>query len=222
MRTRTLAQLREEALERSDNVGNGAITTAFANTLVNQGIAELVDLLVASDPERYYATETISTTAGTASYAPVATTVRSVIGVSLVVDDQRIPIEPLLIQERLGPRNYTPAGRYPHTRYALRGNGAGTRLHFDPDPGTNTYELIYVAQPANLTADGDTFDGFAGWEDYVVLYVAIALKDKLEEDSSFLRADLAKIRERIKCYAEERDAGSPPRIANVRRRHRYF
>lgn len=222
MRTRTLAQLREEALERSDNVGNDAITTAFANTLINQGIAELVDLLVASDPERYYATETITTTAGTASYAPVATNVRSVIGVSLVIDDQRIPIEPLLVQERVGPRDWIPAGRYPNTRYALRGNGAGTRLHFDPDPGTNTYELIYVAQPPTLTADIDTFDGFAGWEDYVVFFAVIGMKDKLEEDSSFPRADLAKVRERIKCYAAERDAGSPPRIANVRRRRRYL
>ncbi len=217
MLTSTLEELRDDAREMSDNVGNTAITDEWANRQINKGFMELVDLLVASDPERYYSTDTISTTSGTREYA-VNDDVRSVIGVDLVLDtDERVPLEPLRTQDRIGPGALQTV-RYPFPRYVLRGNGEGTRLHFDPDPGTNTYELIYVAQPARLSADADTIDGFAGWEDYVSTYAARMMKIKLEEDASELTIELEKIKARIRSVADERDAGSPPVIVNVRRR----
>ena len=43
-------------------------------------------------------------------------------------------------------------------------DGEATRLVFDRRPQAGRYEVHYVQAPQLLEADGDTFDGVAGFE----------------------------------------------------------
>ena len=67
MRTRTLTQLIADVRARADMEGDGHVTDAMITVWLNQGIADLWDMLVFSDPERHYVTDTISTTTETES-----------------------------------------------------------------------------------------------------------------------------------------------------------
>lgn len=223
MRTRTLTQLIADVRARADMEGDGHVTDAMITVWLNQGIADLWDMLVFSDPERHYVTDTISTTTGTESYV-LPDDFYQMRGVDVEIQGRRYPIEPLQFQERLGPLTDGDLAVFgaPVTRYQVRSSGidgSGTRLYFDPDPGTHTYRIHYVQAPQLLASGTDELDGVAGWEDYPVEFARKLALERQEQDSSPAHAALEQLRGRIRKMASLRDAGGSPRIADVRGRN---
>lgn len=217
MRTRTLLQMRTDARVRSDSVRNRHVTDAQIDVWINQGISCLWDTVVVVDPARYYASTPITTSVGTESYS-LPSDFYQEIGVDLVRNGQRTPLAPLNFSERFGPEGDSPdfGVGSPRVRFEIRAQS----LYFDPDPGANNYLLHYTRVADTLDSDADTFDGVNGWEDYPVLYAAIAIIDREEGDSGALRADLARIEARIRTMAGLRENGGPTVIANTRRARR--
>jgi hypothetical protein len=80
----------------------------------------------------------------------------------------------------------------------------------------STFET-YNGQSEIATLTNTTFDGFSGWLDFVVVDAAIRALEKEESDPSALMAERARIEKRIEAMAENRDAGSPPTVADVYR-----
>jgi len=56
----------------------------------------------------------------------------------------------------------------------------------------------------------------SGWEEWIVLKVAIRLLAKEESDTSDLRADLAEVDARISAAAGRRDEGRPERMVDLK------
>ncbi len=230
-RTRTFAALRSEALALAD-CGNdphileaydadGTGTVDLAALWVNQGIAELWRKLVHVDPDRYVVRTTQATVVGTSAYNLPAGFM-AIRRVDLIVGTNRIPIDRWELQEApyysqdqtLGANGY-------RTRYRVMGQGiagATTQIWFDPDPGANTFAIWYVVAPILLVADGDTFDGVAGFEDWVVAYAALRMCQRQETDATPIMAEMARIESSIVATASSRDQGRAPRIADVRQR----
>lgn len=85
--------------------------------------------------------------------------------------------------------------------------------------------LAQYDDPATGTADADDpltdadpiYPGINGWEEHVVLSVAIRLLAKEESDTSDLRAERDRIEARILAARGKRDVGRPERVTNVRR-----
>ena len=60
------------------------------------------------------------------------------------------------------------------------------------------------------------YPGVSGWEEWIVLKVAIRLLAKEESDTSDLRADLAEVDARISAAAGRRDEGRPERMVDLK------
>jgi hypothetical protein len=69
--------------------------------------------------------------------------------------------------------------------------------------------------PISFYDDGASFDGIAGWEEYVILSSAIKAKIKQEDDVSALAAQLLSVSNRIDAMSEGRDAGQAQHVSDV-------
>lgn len=224
--TRTLAQLRASARQYADMTGSDFRTDAEVNHLVNLGLRSLWSVLVQSDQDRYLARTEVATTSGTREYALPAdfVAVRLVELLEGTGSERAWPLERYSLSE--GHTSDTTLWEaYPYEgagiRYAvvMQGrDGSATVLRFDPDPGTRFFRVWYEQRFDDLAADGDTFDGVNGWEDWAALWAAEQLL--AEEESAFQHLTMrrAELTERIKNIAGDRDMGRAPRVARTRRR----
>lgn len=221
MRTRTLAQLITDVRDRADMNNDAHVTDAMITVWLNQGCAELWDILLYADPDRCFRTIDVQTTAGTDTYE-LPEDFYQIRGLDLIIQGRQIPVEPFSFQERVGPTTGTLVGYYgaPATRYMVRFSDDVTppalALVFDPDPGTQLYRLYYIFTPALLVDTDDTFDGIAGWEDYAVEYARKCALERQEQDSSPAVYAMAALKARIEKMSAMKDAAYQPRIVDVR------
>ncbi len=222
-RTATRLQIRDDARAHSDTVSSTHTTDTQLNRWINQELAALWDILVAADVDRYVKTYQFTATSGTTSYT-LPSDFYKPRGLDRVIGDDRVSIDEWQFHER--NRYSTTTGTpddYSDVRYRIMGqgiDGTDARIRFEGDPGSYTYELWYVQAPQTLDADGDTFDGVAGWEDWIAYSVAIRILNREESDPTMLLQERAQIERRIANMATGRASGSPPRIQDTRNRRR--
>ena len=73
-----------------------------------------------------------------------------------------------------------------------------------------------------LVYDTDTFDGVNGWEEYIVVDVAIKALTKEESPTQELEAAKMALLKRIESSAPNRDAGMSGRVTDVHAIDPYF
>ncbi len=76
-------------------------------------------------------------------------------------------------------------------------------------------KLCYIPCAIVFTTGAETFDGVNGWEEWLVQYIAYAIKIKQEDDGGSHKGNMREMEESIKVAAN-RNADEPPRI--IRRR----
>lgn len=225
-RTRTLANMRSDAYKRSDNEGtdasDGRHPTADVTRYVNQGCAELWDLLIEARGPEYYRVSpsySITTTADTDSYTLPAA-FYMLISVRLS-GDMGAPLVPFTAQDEPVLRHTDRQGGLP-THYQLQRTNATSsqnKLVVLPEHDANlTLVVDYVPSFTDLSADGDLFDGLNGWEEYAVLFAArcMAVKDEEWELVRALDSDMDRMRQRIMRLAPKRDMHRARRVKDVR------
>lgn len=99
---------------------------------------------------------------------------------------------------------------------ALTYRVVGTVIEFLPTPETGDYEVKYVPVPGTLSADDDELDGVLGWEEYVVIAVAIDLKQKEDVNANALKADLVRIEREIADESQAAEMVEGQVVADVR------
>lgn len=212
-RQRTAQSVIDEARALADQVVVSLVSAAQALAWCNAGYAELVDMLSNVDPDRYLLSSDIATTQGTTAYELPEDFARGR-RVDVLVGGRPYPVPPFALQEppytNAYPFDQSTPGAFTRYRYV------GNEIWFDPDPGTNTFRLYYVQAPQFLDAN-DSIDGVAGWESWIVCFIAIRMKIKEDKDASTvaLSAEMARIEARIKASASRRDAGMATTVADV-------
>lgn len=220
--TRTLAELRTEARQRADmETDDSFVADTELTRMINQSIRELYDLLLESyGHEFYYTTGTLSIVAGTSAYN-LPTTFYQLLGADLDLGGgEYMELSPFTFLDR----NQGVAGfgwGYPDgPQYRIM----GSQIHFRPTPvASATVLLHYIPYPTSLSADGDTFDGINGWEEYVVVDVAAKMLEKEESDAAPLYKRKLELQQRIQSQASKRNAAFPDQVTNIYRpTWRYF
>lgn len=218
-RARTLLQLRTEVRALTDTADDEHASDAIVNVWINQGIAELWRKLVNVSAYRYAVQDTITTVAGTNTY-DLEDDFLSILSIWRVSGTQRIPLQNINPVE--APYRSSDVSMRGLPRYWIPGggiDGSGTAIYFDPDPGANTYGYWYIQTAQLLDADGDTFDGICGYEDWVVLYTALRVFIRQQDPEQVgVIQEMARIESSITASAARRDVGHAPRIADVRPR----
>jgi hypothetical protein len=190
------------------------VTDAALTEEINQSIAELYDKLVAASPDYFESSQSVDIVDGTASYALPADYYKT-LGVDVLRSDNTYIA---LKKYNLAERNfYDNAGgvQREFTVYRIR----GSNIVLVPTPNwseTSGLRHLYIPAPSRLSNDSDTFDGIAGWEDWVVYDVCIKIIGGKEEgDASQFERLLAKLDARITQMARSRDVGEPDSIRDV-------
>lgn len=102
--------------------------------------------------------------------------------------------------------------------YRIYGYMEDAVIEFSPKTDSGTYKVRYIHMPADFAADSDTIDGVAGWEEWIVLDVAIDLmhKEQLFEEAEYLVRRKEKLERKIEAAMNERDALEGHSVRNVR------
>lgn len=216
MRGRTLEQLRTDAYERSDNEGaTDRHPPDKVDRYINQGRAELYDLLVEARGRQYFRKnppQTITTVEGVSRYELESDfyrliSVRKACSQQYLLAPFRAEDEPELREpgcETLEPTHYELQG--PIIELLPKG------------PGGVCVVVDYVPVISDLEDDEDEHDGINGWEEYVVAFAArcMAMKDEEWPLANALGDEMARLRDRISKLAPTRDAFRAERVKDVR------
>ena len=184
---------------------------------INQSIARLYVMLERADYTYYRSTTTFSTVSGTATYSlqagPAAEiwTLKSVHVYLNASGSQRIKAT------RFNPNEHAwldMAGVWA-PGYPVYYKFHGVQFTLSPIPnGVFTVLVEYTPAPARLSSGSETFDGVAGFEEWVILDAAIKCKQKDSLDPGLLMAEKAEVEGWI-LSAAERDVGDPMSIQDA-------
>lgn len=185
------------------------VTDARLNALINEGIAELHDKLISGWGEAHtFAREPITLAVGTLTYNLPANFYKMA-GVQYQDSNIWYRAEPLQAAEMDTYLNGLARLEPLPLRYAITNDlatRAAARIDFIPVIPSRTLAYVnYWLTPPTLTLDTDELDGFAGFEEYVVLWVSIRVLNRDEQDSSQLQVQLAQQDARINAM-RPRDA----------------
>lgn len=206
----TLANLRTRTRQRANMENSQFISDSELNQMINYGISELHDYIVSKVDNDYFAsTQDYTLTSGTEEYSLPASFYK-LLEMQIRGDDgYYYKMKRFEYSERnigANPVNYFT----PEIQYRLRGN----KLLFTPvnQIGNRSVRLIYVPVATVLVADGDTLEGYNGWDEYVILTTAIKCLTKEEQDVTQLENQLAYLKQRIEFAMDNRDQAAPTRI----------
>lgn len=224
-RTRDLDWLIAQVRSRTDQEVDGVLSNAnHIIPWINNGIAAFFEEMIEANPDWYVVTTTLATTGGTLEYTQpdIPVDMMAVRGVEYTTGGITISLEEFQWGERNHSAHPFSSSRInPRYRFMRNGiDGASAALVFRPDPGSRTYTIHYVPNPPLLEEGADLFDGIAGFEEYVIEFACILVRNKQEEDPAPHERLLAHQRERIQGLAHQRDMSGGTHIARVRRGRR--
>lgn len=212
----TLGTMALAARQITGRVGSGYLDdTTELYPWINEGIQAVWKLLTDGDPDRGLVIAGINTTAGTAMY-DLPERFYKIRGLDLSLGGDRFQtVFPFPLQERNhgGPMRYRVIGGGI--------DGADGQIWLQPAPGaTHRLRLLYVEAPPTLTDPGDEFDGIIGFHRYPILFAAIQIRGKAQEDATLEQQQLAAIEQSIVEEAARRDVSGGMKVARVRKARR--
>lgn len=215
----TLADLRLQARYKADMVNSNFITDTELNVYANASAYDLYDLLVTAYGEDYYNASSYSfTTDGNTQSWSLPNDFFKLAGVDCNLSGQTnlqtpISLKPFKFNER-NKFSFQNLQTYrgSNLRYRLKNN----QIYFNLIPqGGQLIKLWYVPQMTQMVLDTDTIDGVDGWQEYVVLDMAIKMKQKQDDPVDVLAAQRAEIKQRIIDTATNRDQGESQCVSDT-------
>lgn len=211
----TLAELKEQARQRSDMENSEFVSDAELTAYINASLAELHDLLISSYCDDYMMEEYIFVSTGTLSYALPADFYKL-----RGVDVRRGPTGQWATVKRFNfNRRNEQQNAYawnllglPYIEYRL----VGSNIRFNRVPDTALeFRIFYHPKLSKLVNDVDSYDDVNGFAEYVVVDAAIKMLQKEESDVSVLIGQKEALRQRITAMAANRDANEPASVTDV-------
>ncbi len=177
----SLEDLRARALDFADMTGSSFPDTSSLDGYINDGLAEIHEILALHDYLR--STHTITLVTGTEDYALPADFYKASSAWELV-SGRRHEIPRFNLSQLSGLKTTGPSS-------------------------SGTAELWYVPQRIRLTNPDDKvgYDLPSGWETFAPLHAAVQLLNREESDAQGVAAERERIKQRITLHVEPRDAG---------------
>lgn len=199
-RTRTLAQLRADVCDAADIVDGGTTgrhTTANLNRRINQAIQQFQRLVTECGQPTYLKRTDVSTatsaTQDASGWAPrdyltLPSDFYHLVGIDITQGSTTISMQDFMTAERNQFRDVptwlSTNGIGMPVYYQTAGkNAAGSRIVrvIPAADAVYTCTIFYLPYATDLATDSDTFDGIAGYEDWVIYQAAM---DSLRRDGT--------------------------------------
>tara|TARA_R110002020_G_scaffold88168_7_gene216801 strand:+ start:532 stop:1224 length:693 start_codon:yes stop_codon:yes gene_type:complete len=215
----TLGELKTRARRKVDAVGNNFFTDEEVGDYINNGLAELYDIIIMKYEDYFVSSISFSLVSGQSTYEFSSLGLGDfykLLGVDAVQGTDTVRVKRCQFSDRNVYKN--DEGRYNHRgyanyEYAIRGNS----IEFLPDPeSTDTIKVFYIPQFTKLTKDSDLVDNriMINWEEYAAIIAAMKMRHKEETSTTALERDLDRVRALIEEAAGNRDAAEPMGITD--------
>lgn len=221
-RTVTLGVLRNDVLWQADLLGTTARNAnSDVNRAINQSIQHFRVNVSRLKYRQYLTSHTGTLTAGAAAgmaYGTLDTSAWTpsllhLYGFDITVNGRLIPLELISFEQRDDFQRAEVGASPLGPPVAVAYFGENQIVILPASDGAYAYTAYYLPVLADLVADSDTFDGSAGWEEWIKWDVVI----KLIHRDQFPTAYQSAVQERDRIWADiERDAPSK-QIGLVRR-----
>lgn len=186
--TKTLLQLRTAVRQRADMEQSLFVSDSELTDRINAAIRMIYRQIVKVRGDEYFGTSaTVTTASGTAAYAlPTAFMKLASAGVwwapSTGYAIRLNKYTPNQAMSQLPSQGWTYGTTAANVRYAL----FGKQIRFLPTPlAIHTVTVHYIPYPTALSADSDTLDTLAGFEEAVIWDTVATCLAKQESDPSF-------------------------------------
>lgn len=226
MQSATLGDMRTEACALANippPTASTAITIAMANGWINRGINKLFRLALQAGGDTVYRKDVLVTTSTGQTIYPLPQDFYELRNVSVQsggLGGDWMPMECFTLTERSYLLSSSPGFNGEPYKYRLVGKAAQDgsdpgSIELLPTPSSNTtVRLLYVFGPKKLANDADTFDGFAGFDEYAVKFCTreMLLRNREEERTALFEGQLATIQADVLSGLRQRDASAAPRV----------
>lgn len=226
-RSRTLQDLLADVRWIAD--AEGATSRHTDKKLVralNQSI-QAFRLMISEHSPYYITSTTTASSSATVSLAAI-TDIVAIYGVDVSVSGEMRELYPFQLSERNRWESSTTSETGIPTAY--RYSGGSLLIRPTPD-GSYTYTIWYLPTGTDMTATYDaddalatsssSFDGIAGWEDWIVYDTALRISSRdagVNDNFELLSAELARIQMRLINDAKKRTRDKPVRRIDTRAR----
>lgn len=210
MATITLANLRTRARDRANMENSTFVSDSIFNSYINYSISELRDIITSKVGEDYFATSSSSVLTSGQETVSLPADFYKLLWVEVLVDGTSYrKLKRFEVSEQVSS-SYNLATPWLDLKYRLRADNLW--LLPTSSTGGKTIRMWYVPLSTALSADGDTLNGYNGWDEYVVLSAARKALVKEEQDVSDIDRELMVLNQRIESMAPNRDQAEPMRI----------
>ncbi len=238
----SLGELQTQCRQRADRLNSQFVTMPEVNTYIMQSMYELYDILIDAYVDMYKAPAAIFYSQNNQQYYPMPNGVLQFYSDTGAVGNPGPLFTPAPIYKLLGldlglntsnngwatveKYNYIDRNTYfyPNSNSTIYGvfncryRWMGNNLELIPYPSSNQpFRIQYIPRLAALLQPQDvTSTSISGWLEYVITDVAIKILQKEESDVTVLAAQKMMLTQRIQSAAQNRDAGQPDTISDVR------
>lgn len=219
---------------RSDMENTQFVTDSEVEDYIQGSYGEVYDLIIESAGIDHFRQDlTFDTVAGQYDY-PLNSTlggggegdveplpIYKTVGVDVMLGDRYRPIRPgrrLDVAGRLESRTWTLTEAI---TYSVHQEETWRVLRLYPTPaGIYSVRLQYIPSPEELRGTGSfgldvLFNGFAGWDELIVVDAAAKVLEKDDRDARHLYKRKAELEARIRWHAQTMNQDGPGRVRNV-------
>jgi hypothetical protein len=224
----TLLSLRNQAKDRADMEDADFVEDSNWNIYANYALAELYDLIIDTDDTCVVKSATMPAVTGQSSYALPGDFYKISRIYEKQADDKLLSMDSMSAHDLSQPYLYDEIWRSTRGDSRYRYYLEGLNIEIKPVPsGVFDIFLKYIPQFTPLVNDASTvnYPIVAGWEEYVVVGMAMRALAKEGTPTQQLAAERSTYVERIRQMTSGKDRFSPRRIRDVygssRRNYRY-
>lgn len=224
-RSRTLTQLIAEVRQRADCEGDPHITDAEVTRFINQSCQALQALLIDIDESEFMSWEDLTTTPGdpllslaTLPWTDTEQGLYKLAHVHATVSGQVLELERWTFERYTLYQNASSWGvpQMPVSYRLIRDKLGSPSLMFAPTPqSAYPIRVFYYTPFVDLVNGSDTFDGRAGWEEWVVLDAAIKCLVKSQEPIRDVQTEREKVEARIRDQMRTPDLDRPSQVRDT-------
>jgi hypothetical protein len=209
-RTTTLTNLLED-IRTQYEIRSISLSDSVLTRWINNSIAELYDVIIEVRPDHYISSANLTIISGTDSYS-LPSTFYKMHGVDVLNDDGRYyAIQPFIWEDRNLYGDSSSDKR--SARYRIMGGN----VVLAPKPTwAGTVRLNFIPYSPLLTTGASTWDGFNGWEEYVIIDVCIKAALKEDSDARQFQSRKDELMRRIRSIAKTRDYSHGDKIRDTR------
>lgn len=200
-----------QARQRADQVGSQFVSDSEALDYLKLGYQNFYDLVVQSNNTYYLSSFDITLVSGQQDY-PLPADFYKLLGMDLMATvGAPVTLRPFQWNER---NRYKYAGLTTMAGPVYRYNLLGSNVRFTPIPGTGSIKVYYTPLAVLPTADTDNMDTM-GFDEFMILSVALKMLAKEESDTQLVAAELAAQRERVQSMLADQDASFPKAVIDI-------